>query len=37
MIDVLVEFDEAPTRPEIQILQRKQCEIAGIKADLVSN
>lgn len=35
-LDVLVEFDEVPTLPRFISLERKLCEITGIKVDLVS-
>ena len=35
-LDVLVEFDEAPTLPKFVSLERKLREITGIKVDLVS-
>lgn len=35
-LDVLVEFEEAPTLPRFISLERKLREITGIKVDLVS-
>jgi predicted nucleotidyltransferase len=35
-LDVLVEFEEVPTLPKFISLERKLCEITGIKVDLVS-
>ena len=35
-LDILVEFDEVPTLPKFISLERKLCDITGIKVDLVS-
>ncbi|MFA6372227.1 MAG: nucleotidyltransferase family protein, partial [Methanothrix sp.] len=35
-LDILVEFDEVPTLPKFISLERKLCEVTGIKVDLVS-
>lgn len=35
-IDILVEFEDVPTLPKFISLERKLCEVTGIKVDLVS-
>jgi len=35
-LDILVEFEEVPTLPKFISLERKLCEVTGVKVDLVS-
>jgi uncharacterized protein len=35
-LDILVEFEEVPILPKFISLERKLCEVTGVKVDLVS-
>jgi uncharacterized protein len=35
-LDILVEFEEVPTLPKFISLERRLCEVTGVKVDLVS-